>query len=339
LLLICRYRSTVRQWRCETTLLPAFYPLFTPFFKKNHEKYWSYRTNRYIWTVAQRRSGVSHYSYINIEGMALRTLKCFVADNTVTHEEGDDKILVVSSAGNLTQKDIIKLMLNEYTGLHAETLEHVVVLYDRIVAEQITAGFAVNTGLFHAVAQPRGTIRNLKWDPSRNYVYVSFVQGKALREAIAETNIEIIGAKGDSMFIAGGEDNATQATNGTATSGRNYTLHGRMLKVVGDHESVGVTITSHTSGTVTKLTNDRLALNNPSQVMVLLPELADGVYTLTVTTQYSQSNILLKTPRSVSKDITIGQVSGDEGGESGGGSGEGGGESGEGGGGSIDPNA
>jgi hypothetical protein len=99
-----------------------------------------------------------------------------------------------------------------------------------------------------------------------------------------------------------------------ATAGRNYTLNGRLIKVVGEHESVGITLTD-ASGKVSKLPNDMLVVNNPSQLIILLPsDLTDGHYTLTVTTQYSGTNTLLKTPRSTSKVITIGQSGGSEGG-------------------------
>jgi hypothetical protein len=146
------------------------------------------------------------------------------------------------------------------------------------------------------------------WDPKKNSIYVNFSQGKELREAIAETSVHILGEKGDAMYIIGGQDGATRAGDGTATAGRNYILHGRMLRVAGDHESVGITLTNVSTGQVTTVTTDRLTVNNPSQLIVQLPDgLEDGYYTLTVTTQYSNSNVLLKAPRSASRTIYIGQ--------------------------------
>ena len=73
-----------------------------------------------------------------------------------------------------------------------------------------------------------------------------------------------------------------------------------MLKVVGDHESVGVTLTD-SKGATTKLTDDQITINNLSSLTLLLPaDLAEGEYTLTVTTQYGSAGHILKTPRSVS---------------------------------------
>ena len=63
------------------------------------------------------------------------------------------------------------------------------------------------------------------------------------------------------------------------------------------------------------------AVNKPSQLIFLIPSgLADGAYELKVTTQFSGTNTLLKTPRSVTQNIYIGKAptdSGNTGGESG----------------------
>ena len=224
------------------------------------------------------------------------TLKGWLVDNAVTVDNKEDKILMLESAGSLTLEDILSEMKKEDTGLREETIEHAVKLYHR------------------AVPQFRGVVDGGQWDQKKNSIYVSFTQDKDLREAIAQTSVNILGEKRDAMYIIGGEDAATRATDGMATAGRNYTLNGRLIKVVGEHESVGITLTD-ASGKVSKLPNDMLVVNNPSQLIILLPsDLTDGHYTLTVTTQYSGTNTLLKTPRSTSKVITIGQSGGSEGG-------------------------
>lgn len=240
-----------------------------------------------------------------------------MVDNAVTVDNKEDKILMLESVGSLTLEDILSEMKKEDTGLREETIEHAVKLYHRVLSDLILSGYSVNTGLFRAVPQFRGVVDNGQWDQKKNSIYVSFTQDKDLREAIAQTSVNILGEKRDAMYIIGGEDAATRATDGMATAGRNYTLNGRLIKVVGEHESVGITLTD-ASGKVSKLPNDMLVVNNPSQLIILLPsDLTDGDYTLTVTTQYSGTNTLLKTPRSTSKVITIGQSSGSEDGNTG----------------------
>ena len=83
------------------------------------------------------------------------------------------------------------------------------------------------------------------------------------------------------MYILETEDKKTGLKDGSATAGRNFFVRGAMLKVVGDDESVGVTLTN-ASKAVTKLTDDLITINNPSSLTLLLPtDLEEGEYTLT----------------------------------------------------------
>ena len=112
------------------------------------------------------------------------------------------------------------------------------------------------------------------------------------------------------MYILEVEDRKTGLKDGTATPGRNFFVRGSHLKVVGSDPAVGVTLTDST-GNVTKLVDDELSINKPSELTLLLPAgLKDDTYTLTVCTQYSQSAQLLKEPRSVSTTIVVGTPSG-----------------------------
>lgn len=117
------------------------------------------------------------------------------------------------------------------------------------------------------------------------------------------------------MYINGTQDASTRATDLSAMAGRNFTLLGRNLKVMGADPAVGITLKSK-EGTVTKLTEDMLVVNDSSKLIILLPaNLADSEYTLTVTTQYTGSGkTLLKTPRVASQTIYIGKAPTDGGG-------------------------
>ena len=235
------------------------------------------------------------------------TLKGWLVDNAVTVDNKEDKILLLESAGNLTLNDIIEEMKKEDTGLRTETLEHSLKLFNRVVSDLLLNGFSVNTGLFRATPQFRGVIDNGVWNAEKNSIYVSFNQDKELREAIAQTSVNILGEKGDAMYILGVEDVSTHAKDGTATAGRNLLITGRLLKVAGDDEAVGIYLTNP-EGEQKRLPADMLAQNNPSQLMLLLPaDLMAGEYTITIVTQYAGGAIRLKKPRRATRTITVGK--------------------------------
>lgn len=234
-------------------------------------------------------------------------LKGWLVDNTVTTDNKEDKILLLESAGSVNLEDIYSEMEAEITGLKRETIVHVVTLFLRVVARLILNGYNVNTSLFRAVAQFTGVVEGGRWDPQKNSVYVSFIQDKMIREEIAQTDVNILGIKADVMYIVETEDKKTQRRDGSATAGRNFFVRGAMLKVLGDDPAVGVSITAE-DGKVTKLAEDEIVINKPSELTLLLPAaLAEGTYTLTITTQYSRGKLsLLKEPRSVSTTIYVG---------------------------------
>ena len=103
-------------------------------------------------------------------------------------------------------------------------------------------------------------------------------------------------------------DAETGAEGFVATSGSNFTLLGKNIKIAGDDPSVGITLTD-SEGTETKIKGGLIGVNQPSKLVFFIPAgLDDGVYTLKVTTQFAGGNQLLKTPRSIVKTLTIGEV-------------------------------
>lgn len=255
------------------------------------------------------------------------TLNAQLADNTVTADNKDDKIAVLVSAGTADKQRIISEIMELHPGLERETVEAVINLEHRVEKKLLLTGFRINNGYYQAVAQLTGVVEGKAWNPLKNSIYASFTQGAELREAISQTAVNIIGEKGNAMYVAGGEDTATRALGFTATAGRNYTLTGARLKVAGTDPAVGITMTD-SKGAVTKIGADMIAVNLPSKLIFLIPAgLADGEYELKVTTQYNGGNgSYLKTPRSITQTLYIGKAP-EGGGSQGGGSGSDGDES------------
>lgn len=236
-------------------------------------------------------------------------LKGWLADNTVTTDNKDDKILVLESAGSLTEKDILERMMHEITGLKEETLNHAVTLYNRIIMESLLNGYTVNTGLFYASPSFLGVIDGGTWNKEKNSIKVNFQQGKTLREEIAQTKVEILGEKADIMYVIEVEDKKTGLKDGTASPGFGFVIKGRNLKVGGTDESVGVYLINE-SQSAEKLPDYQIIKNMPSELIIQIPTgLLDGPYTLRISTQLNNTKKGLKEPRSVEIPLTL--VNGD----------------------------
>lgn len=231
-----------------------------------------------------------------------------LADNAITTENKNDKIAVLVTAGTADFQRVISEIMDLNPGLERETVEAVLNLEKRVVQKLLLNGYRVNTGLYSAVAQPTGVVEGNRWSTERNSLYISITQGADMRKAISATSVNIIGEKGNAMYISDGQDAATRAPGFTATSGRNFTIMGSRLKIAGTDPSVGISLISST-GTVTKIEDDMLALNSPSTLIFLIPSgLPDGEYTLSLTTQFSGNNRMLKTPQTVEQTIYIGKA-------------------------------
>ena len=102
-------------------------------------------------------------------------LKGWLADNTVTTDNKEDKILVLESAGNLTLSDVLDEMKKEDTGLRAETLKHAVDLFQRTVSELVLNGYSVNTGAFSCRTPVSRCYRRWSME-SREKFYLCFFQ-------------------------------------------------------------------------------------------------------------------------------------------------------------------
>lgn len=232
-------------------------------------------------------------------------LKAWLANNPVSVDNKEEKILVLENAGSLDLTDVLEEMEKQDTGLRPETIAHVVDLFQRTVQDLVLNGHSVNTGLFRAVAQFRGVVDNGEWNPQKNKAYVLFTQDKMLRDNINATPVKIMGEKGEAAYILATEDTSTRATNGTATPGRTFRLKGKNLKVAGPDERVGIYLID-SDGNEQKLPDELLVKNNPSEIILLLPvDLAEGAYELLIVTQFSIGGVMLKTPRMVSKRFFV----------------------------------
>ncbi|WP_244887107.1 DUF4469 domain-containing protein [Tannerella forsythia] len=179
-------------------------------------------------------------------------------------------------------------------------MSHAVELFLKEMAYRLCDGFAVNTGYFTAVPVVRGVFLNPNetFDPQRHTLQFQFTQGELMRREIEDVEVKIMGVAETGLYIGQVEDMKSRTVNEVLTPGFNLRVTGTKLRVVGDKPGVGIFFRETVTNTATKVDEADIVVNNPSELMIIIPALPAGTYQLEVTTQYSTGNKLLKEVRS-----------------------------------------
>ena len=179
-------------------------------------------------------------------------------------------------------------------------LSHAVELFLKEMAYRLCDGFAVNTGYFTAMPVVRGVFLNPNetFDPQRHTLQFQFTQGELMRREIEDVEVKIMGVAETGLYIGQVEDMKSRTVNEVLTPGFNLRVTGTKLRVVGDKPGVGIFFRETATNTATKVDEGDIVVNNPSELMIIIPALPAGTYQLEVTTQYSTGNKLLKEVRS-----------------------------------------
>jgi hypothetical protein len=228
----------------------------------------------------------------------MKKLNSWLRPNPLT-EDPNDMMAVPVTVGTAGVNEIVAELVNEGLELRKETVIDVISRFNRKTAQMATEGYNVNNGLVHIRPVIKGAFYGKTWNPETNALVASITPGAALRAAIAETEVVILGEQPDMMAIMSLTDNSTGATDGTLTKGRNAEIKGTYLKIAGDNPDCGISFVNNETQAITKLTAADIVLNEPSRLLIFVPAaLTAGEYTLVVTTQFTSGKIWLKQPRS-----------------------------------------
>ena len=95
------------------------------------------------------------------------------------------------------------------------------------------------------------------------------------------------------------------SVNDLLTPGRNARITGGKLKVAGDSADNGVYFVNEATAERVKVDAADIVENRNAHLLVVVPALAAGTYRLEVSTQYTSSTDLLKTPRTAVFDRSL----------------------------------
>ena len=226
------------------------------------------------------------------------TVKAYLYDNLLTPDPNDFTARV-SSERSLSVADICHSAATRGgADIGEAAMSHAVELFLGEMAYRLCDGFAVNTGYFTAMPVIRGVFQNPNetFDPQHHTLQFQFTQGERMRREIESVEVQIMGVADTGLTIGQVEDIKSRTVNDVLTPGFNLRVTGTKLRVVGDKPGVGIFFRETATNTATKVDEGDIVINNPSELMIIIPALPVGTYQLELTTQFSGST-LLKNPR------------------------------------------
>jgi nucleoid DNA-binding protein len=237
----------------------------------------------------------------------LHRIRAILYPNLLT-EDPDDFYAKVISEKTLNISDICDSAVERGNApTSAEAMKINVELFFKEMGYKLKNGYSINTGYFIAIPQIRGVFRHIfdKFDRMRHSVYFLFTQGEILRRELDEVEVEITGLGDTGLLIAEVVDVKTGSVNDRITPNRNLRIRGSKLKLAGDNPEVGVYFVNEATGEQIKVEADEIVDNKPSELVIVIPQLATGFYFVKVITQFSAGSALLKGPRIATFDKTL----------------------------------
>jgi hypothetical protein len=234
----------------------------------------------------------------------LHKIKAYLYDSVLTKDNPNDFTARTVSERSLNVRQICQAAVTRGgADISASSMEHATELFLKEMGYQLCDGFSINTGYFTANTTIRGVFDSPSeiFNKDKHSIIFKFNQGEKLRAEVPNIEVEILGVAESSAMILQVTDVKSGSVNDLLTPGRNLKIVGHKIKVAGDDPSAGVYFVDAATQERTKVEQNDMVINNPSEVIVVIPELTAGTYNIEVVTQYS-SGALLKDPRAAILD-------------------------------------
>ena len=233
----------------------------------------------------------------------------YLVENTVTKEKGD-RIAKVKYKKTKDIEDLAERIVRERTEYRKDTIVNIIRMVNSAKLEFLSQGDRVNDGI--VIFEP--TITGNFYEDTifvdgqhscvvntrvTNDVHTMLAQVKGTYNGLSMEN--------GGASIEGITDSATGATDGTVTAGKVITISGNKIRVVppeGEMAEDCIIFENETTGNTHTL-RDPLISNNPSKIVLQLPQRERGTYLLTIKTLYSTTSHNLKEPRYISSRIKL----------------------------------
>ena len=229
-------------------------------------------------------------------------MKGWLHDNVLTENPNDFYLRIVSEA-SLSINDISQSASKRGgADVSPAAMTHAVRLWLGEMAYRACDGFAINAEWFTVQPVVKGVFNSPaeKFNPAKHTIVFDFKQGSRMRKELAGIQVQILGVASSGLSIAQVADVRTGSVNDLLTPGRNLRITGNRLRIAGANPANGIFFICWETGERTKVDMQDIVTNNPSELLIIIPDLNEGTYQLEVTTQFgsgTSNSQLLKEPR------------------------------------------
>jgi hypothetical protein len=188
-----------------------------------------------------------------------------------------------------------------------ETMEQQARAFLKEMAYLACDGFSVNAEYFTLDTQIKGVFNRAdeKFTPGKHSVYFRFNQGDLMRQLIPTITVDVVGVGDAQPVIKSVADVKSGTLNDRLTPGKILKIRGDKIKLVGEHPGIGIWFEAETTGERIRVEADEIGTNNPSELMITIPDLPAGAYCIEVVTQFNGGATLLKEPRTARLNRTL----------------------------------
>ncbi|MDR2446955.1 MAG: DUF4469 domain-containing protein [Treponema sp.] len=233
-------------------------------------------------------------------------LEYTLEENRLTEEAGDYRAQVVNVT-SFTSGELADRIMKIGAGLTRSDIASVLEATKQVIADIIADGGAVHFELFNAFPSIQGVFKSPdeSFDLARHKIRINLHPGTALRAAVNEIKVKKIAAVLTGTVITSVIDIKSGTVNDKLTPGRDIKIAGSKLKIAGDDPAVGLYFVPM-SGDPVKVDPTDIVVNNPAEVIAVIPALAAGAYRVRIATQYTGGKAL-KTPHvfTFEKELTV----------------------------------
>jgi hypothetical protein len=232
-----------------------------------------------------------------------------------SHLKGYEDKLFAQAVNNQTYNEEELCVLAAERGLYTGNVNDMKNSVDallRVMVDVLQDGGRVTLGgLLSAKFSVHGWVEDehAPIDPENNRLYLDLAALPAAREMFEGIHVVNKGLAPVQNYIAQIIDSATKEKNLYITKNGIFTLLGRLIKIVGDPALVGLFFISPGAPAVSVKLMTKLATNDPSKLVGIVPELAPNRdWYLEVRTFYSGGGAPLKELRTIRSKFAVRQL-------------------------------